>query len=46
MGRRGFVYEYDPGHVDVLVKDLVLEHGNSVQTPAAHDTTEEESQSR
>ena len=30
--RRGIVYQYDPRHVDVLVKDLGLEHGNSVQT--------------
>ena len=31
-----------PDHVDVLVKDLGLEHGNSVQTPATLDATEEE----
>ena len=31
-----------PRHVDVLVKDLGLEHGNSVQTPATPDVTEEE----
>ena len=36
------VYQHDPRHVDVLVKDLGLEHGNSVQTPATHDATEEE----
>ena len=41
-GRRGIVYQHDPRHVDVLVKDLGLEHGNSVQTPATHDATEEE----
>ena len=29
-------------HVDVLVKDLGLEHGNSVQTPATPNVTEEE----
>ena len=26
----------------MLVEDLGLEHGNSVQTPATHDATEEE----
>ena len=36
------MYQHDPRHVDVLVKDLGLEHGNSVQTPAAPDVTEEE----
>ena len=39
---RGIVYQHDPRHVDVLVEDLGLEHGNSVQTPAAHVATEEE----
>ena len=39
---RGIVYQHDPRHVDVLVKDLGLEHGNSVQTPATQDATEEE----
>ena len=38
--RRGIVYQHDPRHVDVLVKDLGLEHGNSVQTPVTHDATE------
>ena len=38
------VYQRDPRHVDVLVKDLGLEHGNSVQTPATHDVTEEETE--
>ena len=33
--------QQDPKHVDVLVKDLGLEHGNSVQTPAVHDVTDE-----
>ena len=28
--KRGIVYQHDPRHVDVLVKDLGLEHGNSV----------------
>ena len=37
--RRGIVYQHDPRHVDVLVKDLGHEHGNSVQTPATHDAT-------
>ena len=41
-GKRGIVYQHDPRHVDVLVKDLGLEHGNSVQTPATPDVTEEE----
>ena len=41
-GKRGIVYQHDPTHVDVLVKDLGLEHGNSVQTPATPDVTEEE----
>ena len=36
------MYQHDPRHVDVLVKDFGLEQGNSVQTPAAHDVTEEE----
>ena len=27
--KRGIVYQHDPRHVDVLVKDLGLEHGNS-----------------
>ena len=41
-GKRGIVNQHDPGDVHVLVKDLGLEHGNSVQTPAAPDVTEEE----
>ena len=41
-GRRGIVCQHDPRHVDMLVKDVGLEHGNSVQTPATHDATEEE----
>ena len=40
--RRGVVYQYDPRQVDVLVIDLGLEQGNSVQTPETHDVTEEE----
>ena len=31
-----------PRHVDVLVKDLALDQGNSVQTSATHGVTEEE----
>ena len=27
------MYQHDPRHIDVLVKDLGLENGNSVQTP-------------
>ena len=41
-GEKGIVYQHDPRHVDVLVKDLGREHGNSVQTPAAPDAMEEE----
>ena len=40
--KREIVYQYDLRHVDVLVKDLGLEHGNSVQTPATPDVMEEE----
>ena len=36
------MYQHDPMHVDVLVKDLALEQGNSVHTPVTHDVTEEE----
>ena len=38
----GMDYQHDPRHADGLVKDLGLEHGNSVQTPATHDATKEE----
>ena len=38
LGKRAVV---DAIHVDVLVKDLGLEHGNSVQTPAVLDATDE-----
>ena len=41
-GKRGIVHQHDPRHVDVFVKDLGLEHGNSVQTPAKSDVMEEE----
>ena len=41
FGERGVVYQHE-GHVDVTVKDLVLERGNSVLTPAVHDVTDEE----
>ena len=40
-GREGIIYQHDPRHVDVLVKDLGLENGNPVQTPATSDVTEE-----
>ena len=33
-GKRGIVYQDNPRHVDLLVKDLGIEHGNSVQTLA------------
>ena len=36
------MYQHDPRHVDVLVKDLGFEQGTSVQTPAVHDVTDEE----
>ena len=36
------MYQHDPRHIDVLVKDLGLENGNSVQTPATSDVTVEE----
>ena len=39
---RGIVYQHDPRHVDVLVKDLGVEHGNSVPTRATLDVMEEE----
>ena len=39
---KGIVYQHDPRHVDALVKDLGLEHGNYVQTPTAPDAMEEE----
>ena len=41
-GKRGIVYPHDPRHVDVRVKDLGLEHSNSVQTPATPSVMEEE----
>ena len=36
------MYQHDPRHVDVLVRDLGLEQGNSEESPATHDVTEEE----
>ena len=30
------MYQHDPRHVDVLVKDRGLEQGNSLQTAAVH----------
>ena len=41
-GREGIVYQHDPRHIDVLVKELGLENGNTVQTPAAPIAAEEE----
>ena len=41
-GKEGIVYQHDPRHIDVLVKDLGLENSNSVQTPATPEVTEEE----
>ena len=41
-GKEGIVYQHDPRHIDVLGKDLGLENGNSVQTPATPEVTEEE----
>ena len=40
--KRGIIYQHDPRRVDVLVKDLGLEHGNSEQTPATPDVMEKE----
>ena len=40
-GQRGVVNQHDPRHVDVLVKHLRLERGNSLQT-SARDVTDEE----
>ena len=40
--KRGVAYQHDPRHADVLVKELWLERGNSVQTPVTHDATEGE----
>ena len=39
------MHQHDPRHVDVLVKELGLERGNSVQTPVTHDVTEGEERS-
>ena len=36
------MYQHDPRHIDVLVNHLGLESGNSVQTPATPEVTEEE----
>ena len=36
------MYQHDRRHVDVLLKDLGLQHVNSVQTLAQHDVTDEE----
>ena len=36
------MHQHDARHVDVLVKDVGLERGNSVQPPAVHDVTHEE----
>ena len=44
-GKERIVYQHDPRHIDVLVKDLGLENGNSVQTPATPDVIEDENQS-
>ena len=41
-GEEGIVYQHDPRHIDVLVRELGLENGNTVQTPAATSTAEEE----
>ena len=41
-GNEGIVYQHDPRHVDVLVRELGLENGNTVQTPAAPSAAEEE----
>ena len=36
------MHQHHPRHVDVLMKDLGLEHGNSVQPPALHGVTDDE----
>ena len=41
-GREGIVYQHDPRHVDVLVREFGLENGNTVHTPAAPNAAEEE----
>ena len=41
-GEEGIVYQHDPRHIDVLVRELGLENGKTVQTPAAPNTAEEE----
>ena len=38
----GIVYQHDPRHVDVIVKESGLGRGNSAPTPATFDVTEEE----
>ena len=42
--RRGIVYQHGPRHVDVLLTELGLEHGNSAQAHATHDVAEGEAQ--
>ena len=41
-GKEGIVYQHDPRHIDVLVRELGLENGNTVQTPAPPSPAEEE----
>ena len=36
------MYQQDPRHVDVVVQDLGIERGISMQTPAVHDVTDDE----
>ena len=38
------MYQHDPRYVGVLLTELGLERGNSVQTPATHDVTESEAE--
>ena len=38
------MYQHDPRHVDVFVKKLGPERGNSVNTPATHDVTDSETE--
>ena len=40
---QGIVYQHDPRHVDVIVKESGLGRDNSAWTPATFDVTEEES---
>ena len=38
------MYQHDPSHVDVFVKKVEPERGNSVNTPATHGVTDSEAE--